>query len=67
MTYERQSFPRVAVAETSAEFADLTDITYHRHVTDPTVRVAFQPGLCRGNTAVDADGLPRQPGCGRAA
>ena len=29
------------VAETSAEFADLTDITYHRHVTDPTVRVAF--------------------------
>src|ERR1700678_652627 len=30
-----------SVAETSAEFADLTDITYHRHVTDPTVRVAF--------------------------
>jgi naphthoate synthase len=25
----------------SAGFADLTDITYHRHVTDPTVRVAF--------------------------
>ncbi len=30
-----------SVAEISAEFADLTDITYHRHVTDPTVRVAF--------------------------
>jgi 1,4-dihydroxy-2-naphthoyl-CoA synthase len=30
-----------SVAETFAEFADLTDITYHRHVTDPTVRVAF--------------------------
>jgi naphthoate synthase len=22
-------------------FADLTDITYHRHITEPTVRVAF--------------------------
>jgi 1,4-dihydroxy-2-naphthoyl-CoA synthase len=22
-------------------FADLTDITYHRHITDATVRVAF--------------------------
>jgi 1,4-dihydroxy-2-naphthoyl-CoA synthase len=22
-------------------FADLTDITYHRHITDSTVRVAF--------------------------
>jgi hypothetical protein len=22
-------------------FADLTDITYHRHITQPTVRVAF--------------------------
>ena len=29
------------VSDVSAEFADLTDITYHRHVTDPTVRVAF--------------------------
>ena len=26
---------------TEAGFADLTDITYHRHVSDATVRVAF--------------------------
>jgi naphthoate synthase len=29
------------VSEIDAGFADLTDITYHRHVTDATVRVAF--------------------------
>jgi naphthoate synthase len=26
-------------------FADLTDITYHRHITDSTVRVAFNRQL----------------------
>ena len=30
-------------------FADLTDITYHRHITEPTVRVAFnRPEVRKG-------------------
>jgi naphthoate synthase len=29
------------VADFCAGFADLTDITYHRHITESTVRVAF--------------------------
>ena len=44
----------------SAGFADLTDITYHRHVTDPTVRVAFnRPEVRNAVDGPTARGLAR--------
>ena len=48
-------------------FADLTDITYHRHITDATVRVAFnRPEVRNAFRPHTVDELYRaldQPGC----